>query len=195
MPAILHDGVSIPALYLADSPNGVGNGNTGVTQFPHHHRSRRDMGCGLRKEPTGGAIGQEWAGKGGGGSIRLGPGMDMELGYFCDRSDSRLLGGPVPGSPDPPPAEIQGIQGQHVVGPAKHYVLNDQETHRDSVNVDGVGEGRAGDALPPFEASVKQGGAGAIMCSYNRTIAVLVARSVLPHDDSPERLGLAKDSS
>jgi beta-glucosidase len=36
IPAVTDEstGLSVPAQYLCDSPNGVGNGNTGVTRFP-----------------------------------------------------------------------------------------------------------------------------------------------------------------
>ena len=100
-------------------------------------------------------------------NVGLGPGMDMDRLLYNGRtaeyySEDPYLAGRIAAS------EIQGIQGQHVIATAKHYVLNDQETHRDSVNVV-VSERAAREIyLPPFEASVKQGGAGAIMCSYNR---------------------------
>ncbi|WP_433894333.1 glycoside hydrolase family 3 C-terminal domain-containing protein [Streptomyces sp. CA-111067] len=63
---------------------------------------------------------------------------------------------------------IKGIQSQGVIAEVKHYAANNQETNRGSVNeiIDDRTEHEI--YLPQFEASVKQGGAGAVMCAYNR---------------------------
>ena len=92
-------------------------------------------------------------------------------------------------------SDIEGIQGQHVIATARCYVLNDQETHRDSVNVVVSERAARGDYLPPFEASVKQGGAGAIMCSYNRIGGRYAARSRTSSPTFSGATGASKDSS
>ena len=64
--------------------------------------------------------------------------------------------------------EIQGIQDNDIIAMSKHYVLNDQEQNRMSVNVN-IAENVLHELyLLPFEMSVKDGNVGSIMCSYNR---------------------------
>ncbi|MDE3068083.1 MAG: glycoside hydrolase family 3 C-terminal domain-containing protein [Verrucomicrobiota bacterium] len=63
-------------------------------------------------------------------------------------------------------AEIQGIQGQGVIANVKHYLANNQETDRFTVN-EIVGERALREIyLPAFEASVKKGRVASIMAAY-----------------------------
>lgn len=63
-------------------------------------------------------------------------------------------------------ADIQGIQSQGVIAEAKHYAGNEQEANRFSLN-DTIDERTLRELyLAPFEASVKQGHVGAVMCAY-----------------------------
>ncbi|MCR8634214.1 glycoside hydrolase family 3 C-terminal domain-containing protein [Paenibacillus radicis (ex Xue et al. 2023)] len=64
--------------------------------------------------------------------------------------------------------EIRGIQANNIIAMSKHYVLNDQEQNRMSVNVNVYDNVLHELYLLPFEMSVKDGGVGSIMCSYNR---------------------------
>jgi beta-glucosidase len=65
-------------------------------------------------------------------------------------------------------AEIRGIQSRHVVATAKHFAANNQEILRSHINV--VARQRTLQEIyhPAFKTAVQEGGAGAIMCSYNR---------------------------
>ena len=65
-------------------------------------------------------------------------------------------------------ASIRGIQSNHIVSTAKHYVLNDQETGRQVLSAE-IGQAalRESDLLA-FEIAIKDGRPGAVMCSYNR---------------------------
>ena len=63
---------------------------------------------------------------------------------------------------------IQGTQSQHVIGDIKHYALNDQESGRDSVNVNISKRAMRESDLLAFEIGVTQGHPAAVMCSYNR---------------------------
>src|SRR5947209_15555768 len=69
-------------------------------------------------------------------------------------------------------AEVQGIQSTPVIATVKHYIANSQETNRmtDSSDVDE----RTLEEIyaPPYEAAVRQGRTGAVMCSYNRINSV-----------------------
>jgi beta-glucosidase-like glycosyl hydrolase len=78
---------------------------------------------------------------------------------------------------------VQGLQDQGVVATAKHYICNEQETHRSSDTSRNVGWSDATDSVPysanlddktihemylwPFASSVAAG-VGSVMCSYNR---------------------------
>jgi len=62
--------------------------------------------------------------------------------------------------------DITGVQGTGVIANVKHYVGNDQETNRFSVN-DDVDERTLREIyLPPFEAAVKDAHVGSVMCAY-----------------------------
>ena len=63
---------------------------------------------------------------------------------------------------------IKGVQSNGVAACVKHFALNNQETNRHSVNV--VVDDRAlyEIYLPAFKAAVQEGGAWAIMGSYNK---------------------------
>jgi beta-glucosidase len=64
-------------------------------------------------------------------------------------------------------AETRGIQGEGVIATAKHYAENNQENQRQTVNVN-VDERTLHEIeLRGFEAAVRAGQAGSVMCSYN----------------------------
>jgi beta-glucosidase len=64
-------------------------------------------------------------------------------------------------------AEIRAIQGHGVIAMAKHFVANEQETARTSVNE--IIDDRVLHELYllPFEMAVKEGKVASVMCSYN----------------------------
>ncbi len=64
-------------------------------------------------------------------------------------------------------AEIQAIQARGVIAMPKHFVANEQETDRKRTNA--IIDDRVLHELYllPFEMAVKDGGAAAVMCSYN----------------------------
>jgi len=65
-------------------------------------------------------------------------------------------------------ANIQGIQSQGVIANAKHYLANNQEIDRDTVN-EIIDERTLREIyLPAFEASVTQGRTGSVMCAKNK---------------------------
>ena len=62
--------------------------------------------------------------------------------------------------------EIQGIQSQNVIAETKHYAANNQGQDRKTIN-EVIDERTLREIyLPAFEASVKEGHTGAIMCAY-----------------------------
>jgi beta-glucosidase len=65
-------------------------------------------------------------------------------------------------------ANIRGIQRNGIIAEVKHYAANNQETNRFAVN-EVIDERTLQEIyLPAFETSVKQGGAGSVMCAYPR---------------------------
>ena len=63
---------------------------------------------------------------------------------------------------------FKGTQDQHVLGDIKHYALNDQESGRNSVNVNIDERSMRETDLLAFEIGVKDGNPAGVMCSYNR---------------------------
>ena len=64
-------------------------------------------------------------------------------------------------------ALVEGIESEDVVATVKHYVANNQETHRTDVSAD-VDERTLREVyLPPFRAAV-EAGVGSVMTAYNR---------------------------
>jgi beta-glucosidase len=63
---------------------------------------------------------------------------------------------------------MRGEQDQHVIGDIKHYALNDQESGRNSVNVNIDKRSMRESDLLAFEIALDVSHAAAVMCSYNR---------------------------
>ncbi|HXU14144.1 MAG TPA: glycoside hydrolase family 3 C-terminal domain-containing protein [Terriglobales bacterium] len=63
---------------------------------------------------------------------------------------------------------IRGTQDQHVLGDIKHYALNNQESGRNSVNVNIDERSMRETDLLAFEIGVRDGSPAGVMCSYNR---------------------------
>ena len=63
---------------------------------------------------------------------------------------------------------MRGEQAQHVIGDIKHYVLNDQESGRNAVNVNIDKRSMRETDLLAFEIALRESDIAAVMCSYNR---------------------------
>ena len=64
-------------------------------------------------------------------------------------------------------AETRGIQSQGEIATAKHFAENNQENNRMGVNVNVDDQTLREVELRGFEAAVKAGNTGAVMCAYN----------------------------
>src|SRR3954462_8912036 len=122
--------LGIPAFYLADGPNGVGNGAKGVTAFPAAVNNAASWDTRLLRR-YGTVLGAEHAGKG--NDVALAPTMNILRvpGWgraFESFSEDPELSGDVGA------AEIRGIQSQDVIADAKHFTANNQETDRQTVD-------------------------------------------------------------
>ena len=166
-------------LCFQDTPSGVGDAILHSTAFPAgiHIAATWDRDLFYRRAA---AIGEEFQGKG--VSFALGPMMNIDRNARHGRnwegfgSDPYLSG-------ENALAYVLGLQDQGVVATPKHYICNEQETHRfydpSTNNIPSMtGNLQAYSAylddktmheiyLWPFAMSVAVG-AGSIMCSYNQ---------------------------
>ncbi|MFG1808022.1 glycoside hydrolase family 3 C-terminal domain-containing protein [Streptomyces sp. NPDC049040] len=156
--------LDIPALRLGDGPSGVGNGSVGVTQWPDSKALAASWDVSLADD-YGKAYGNEHAAKG--HNFALAPCINiLRLPHwgrsFETYTEDPHLNGQLAA------AVIQGIQSNHVIATVKHFVANNQETLRNSI--DAIISRRALEELyfPGFKAAVQQGGTGAVMTSYNK---------------------------
>ncbi|MBX0323680.1 glycoside hydrolase family 3 C-terminal domain-containing protein [Halomicroarcula sp. F13] len=96
----------------------------------------------------------------------LAPGVNVVRVPHCGRNFEYLSEDPVHAS-DVGRALVSGIQSEDVVATVKHFVANNQETHRTTVSAD-VDERTLRELyLPPFRAAV-EAGVGSVMTAYNR---------------------------
>jgi beta-glucosidase len=156
--------LGIPALYLADSPVGVGNGSTGVTQWPDTSALAASWSTSLAGQ-YGAAYGAEQAGKG--HNVALAPTVNILRLPIWGRAPETFSEDPYLTAQDAT-AEIRGIQSKHVIATVKHFVANNQEIQRSWINVVASERTRAEIYQPAFRAAITQGQVGAVMCSYNR---------------------------
>jgi beta-glucosidase len=63
---------------------------------------------------------------------------------------------------------IEGVQSQGVSACVKHYAANNQETHREDIDVNMSERALREIYLPGFKAAVQQGGVNTLMGSYNK---------------------------
>jgi beta-glucosidase len=158
-----NDRLGIPAVYLADSPLGVGNNSTGATQWADTAALASTWDTGLASQ-FGRAYGAEQAGKG--HNVALAPTINILRLPTWGRAPETYSEDPYLTAHQAVPV-IKGIQSQHVIATAKHFVANNQEVLRSSINVVASQKARKEIYEPAFKAAV-QAGTGAIMCSYNR---------------------------
>jgi beta-glucosidase len=156
--------LGIPALYLADSPVGVGNGSTGVTQWADTSALASTWDTSLAGA-YGSAYGAEQAGKG--HNVALMPTINILRLPLWGRAPETF-------SEDPyltgrqAVAEIRAVQSRHVIATTKHFVANNQEVLRSHINVVAAQRTLQEIYQPAFRMAVQDAKTGAIMCSYNR---------------------------
>jgi beta-glucosidase len=156
--------LGIPALYLADSPVGVGNGSTQVTQWADTSALASTWDTSLASA-YGSAYGAEQAGKG--HNIALMPTINPVRLPLWGRAPETFSEDPYLTGAQAVP-EIRAVQGKHVIATTKHFVANNQEILRSHINVVAAQRTLEEIYFPAFKMAVQQGKTGAIMCSYNR---------------------------
>lgn len=159
----------LPALTLSDGPGGVRQGGPAavgrvVTAFP------APLALAATWDPElarvyGAAIGAEMRATG--HNVMLGPAVDIARVPLAGRTFESLGEDPLLQARLVVP-EIEAIQTQAVQACLKHYIVNNQEHRRNSIDVK-IDERTLRELyLPPFAAAVQRAGAASVMGSYNR---------------------------
>jgi beta-glucosidase len=154
----------IPALVLNDAGSGLGDAQIGITSYPAAISQASSWDPHAQYE-VGESIGEEAFAKG--VNVLLGPDVNIARVPLNGRT-SEAFGEDPYLSGQTAAAFIQGVQSQHVIATVKHYDANSQETNRGTINE--LIDNRTLHEIyqPAFSAAVNQGGAGAVMCSYNK---------------------------
>lgn len=159
--------LGIPALKVTDGPNGARGGEMqgGVTAacFPAGVVLASTWNTEL-VERVGQALGQEARTKG--ARVLLAPTVNIHRSPLGGRNFESF-------SEDPYLASrlavsyIQGVQSQGVGATVKHYLGNESEFERYSINSEVSERALREIYLPPFEAAVREAKTWAVMASYN----------------------------
>ncbi|MDD4429808.1 MAG: glycoside hydrolase family 3 C-terminal domain-containing protein [Bacteroidales bacterium] len=168
--------LGIPELALSDGPHGVraeinrdnwnyaGWTNDSSTYFPTGTALAASWNPELARL-RGEVLGEEarYRGK----DILLGPGVNIIRSPLCGRNFEYM-------SEDPylvaqmTTAYIQGLQSRDVAACVKHYIANNQETDRATVDVNMSDRALHEIYLPAFKAAVQEAGTYSIMTAYNK---------------------------
>lgn len=155
--------LGIADLVMADGPNGVGNGSTGVTAFPAAVGVAASWDLELVTQ-LGAAMGTEQFTKGHG--VALTPTVNILRIPHWGRSFETFGEDPYLTS-QVACAQIAGLHDRGVIATVKHLAVNNQESNR--WQVDAIVSERALREiyLPAFEDAV-EAGALAVMAAYNK---------------------------
>jgi beta-glucosidase len=99
--------------------------------------------------------------------ILLGPGINIIRSPLCGRNFEYMSEDPLLIS-KMTVAYIRALQSKDVAASVKHWLANNQEEHRDSVDVSMSERALREIYLPGFKASVTEGGAYTVMAAYNK---------------------------
>ncbi len=154
----------IPDLVLNDAGQGVGDAQTNTTAFPAPIAQSSSWDPALQWR-FGAALG--WQAWHKGVNVQLAPGVEIDRVQLNGRNFEYMSEDPYLAAQGAV-AEVRGIQSNPVIATVKHYVANSQETNRMTVSSDVDQRTLEELYTAPYEAAVKQGHAGSVMCSYNR---------------------------
>src|SRR3954452_9265928 len=158
----------IPDLVLNDAGQGVGDQEVQTTAFPSGIAQASSWDTNLQRQ-LGRAIGNEAWHKG--INVQLAP--DVNIARFpMNGRNSEAFGEDPYLAGQTGVAWIKGIQDNPVLATVKHYALNNHEVNRMTVSSDADSRTIHEIYTPAFEAAVKKGHSGSVMCSYNRINSV-----------------------
>lgn len=169
------DRLGIPSMYCSDGPHGIRkqagagdhlglNPSLPATCFPTAATMANSWDPSLGEE-IGRALGEEAAVQG--VHVVLGPGLNIKRSPLCGRNfeyfseDPYLAGKMAAGY-------VRGIQSKGRYACPKHFAVNSQELRRMAMNAVLDERTLREIYLTGFEIAVKEGGAKAIMTSYNQ---------------------------
>jgi len=159
--------LGLPDINLADSAVGIRMAaleSRYATLLP----SVIAMACSWDPEAArlyGSVIGRELRDEG--FNMSIGGGMDLireprNGRNFEYASEDPILSGVMVGQ------LASGVQDNHIMGDIKHYVLNDQETGRNTLNAELDRRSMQETDLLAFQIAIKMAKPAGVMCSYNR---------------------------
>jgi Beta-glucosidase-related glycosidases len=99
--------------------------------------------------------------------VLLGPGVNIIRTPLCGRNFEYLSEDPFLNAELTVPY-ILALQSRDVAGSVKHYLANNQETERTTINVEMSERALREIYLPPFKAAVERGGVLTVMSAYNK---------------------------
>lgn len=171
--------LGIPSIFCSDGPHGIRkqagagdhlglNESLKATCFPTAATIANSWDEALGEE-LGRALGEEASVQD--VNVLLGPGLNIKRSPLCGRnfeyfSEDPYLSGKMAA------AYIRGIQSQGVYACPKHFAVNSQELRRMAMNAVLDERTLREIYLTGFEIAVKEGGAKAIMTSYNEVNGV-----------------------
>jgi beta-glucosidase len=160
--------LGIPALKMSDGPNGARGGGslvggTKAACFPAGISLASTWNTDLVRR-IGQALGQETRSKG--AHVLLAPTVNIHRSPLNGRNFENYSEDPYL-SARMAVAYINGVQSEGVGTSVKHYICNDSEFERNTINSE-VDERTLREIyLPPFEAAIREAKSWTIMASYN----------------------------
>jgi len=155
--------LDIPPLRLVDGPLGIRAEGERATAFPATLAAAATFDPDIARQ-EGAAMARE--ARAHGQHALLAPGVNIIRVPHCGRNFEYLSEDPVLAS-SLSRALVGGIESEDVIATVKHFVANNQETHRTEVSAE-VDERTLRELyLPPFRAAV-EAGVGSVMTAYNR---------------------------
>ncbi len=159
--------LAIPTFRISNGPVGIGQGD--CTPVAKATAIVTSLGLAASFDQTQATAYGDLVGREGinvGIHVVEGPGMDMARVPQGGRNFEYLGEDPFLAGAMAVPY-VKAMQAHGIIGMSKHYVGNDQETNRTTVNEIIDDRTLHEINLLPFEMSVKDGGVAAIMCAYN----------------------------
>jgi beta-glucosidase len=161
--------LGIPALQETDAslgitnPNNIRPGDTAVA-LPSSVATAASFDPDIAYQ-NGALLGRQAAARG--FNVVLGGGVDLAREPRGGRDfeysgEDPLLAGMMVG------AAVRGTQDQHVISTVKHFAANDQESQRNTLDVEMAWDALRESDLLAFEIAIEQGHPGAVMCAYNK---------------------------
>ncbi|GHO93913.1 beta-glucosidase [Reticulibacter mediterranei] len=160
--------LGIPALKMSDGPNGARGGGslvggTKAACFPAGISLASTWNTDLVRR-VGQALGQEARSKG--AHVLLAPTVNIHRSPLNGRNFENYSEDPYL-SARMAVAYINGVQSEGVGTSVKHYICNDSEFERNTINSEVDERTMREIYLPPFEAAIREARSWTIMASYN----------------------------